>query len=405
MATATRQPGTERPAQHPVNGHRSGDGRAASTNYGQVAPLTDHPLFDLRTVDKQLAALPPRREGDDLRSFLQFVKTACNFNDPDRSHAVEVLKSHFGSTWQVVEKAALNEGVGTQGGYLLPTAISLQLLKSLAERSFIYPRSLQVQMTTRTVQAPIFDLASGAAGQSAFVGGMSFAWETAPAETDATFGSVDLTSWLLSGYTRVSNQMLADAGPEAEKLYVELFAMAAAVQFEYGCIQGQGADKNMPLGLVNAPCAVKVTRAAPNQIAQADVVAMAGAMIPLGWRSGVWVVNPSAMLQLFKVTGFVPNKGPHGDDGCCGYLYTRPVFPSEKASALGTLGDLIFFDPSLYVVGVRSDVLVTASEHSRFQNNQTEFMVVLRGDGKPLMNRSVTLMDGTTTASSVVLLQ
>jgi HK97 family phage major capsid protein len=385
MATKA-QLGLERPARDSLIGHRGGDGRAASFN----------PLEGITF---------PRVDGDDLPSFLKHVKLACNLDHPDRNRAVQVLKS-LGSTWQVT-KATMAEGSGMVGGYLLPTAISLQLLKSLAEQSFNYPRALTVPMTTHEVQAPIFDLSQGSAGQSPFVGGMAFNWQgVGIPETEPTFGNVSLLAWNLIGYTRMSNQVLSDMGPEAEGLLVQLFAMAAAVQFEYGCMQGTGTANNMPLGIINSPCAVKVARAAPNAVAAADVEAMAGHMIPRGWRKGIWTVNPSALPQLFGITQFTPNfPGDGSNEGCCGFLYTRPVFPTEKAPALGKTGDLCFWDPSIYVIGMRTDVLVSASEHSRFQNNQTEFMVVLRGDGKPLMNNSVTLMDGSTNASMVVVLQ
>lgn len=372
----------------------------------------------MAVAEKQFASLqrqgrPAEPDGrpTHLLEFMRQVKNACCIppGNRERDRAHQILKSDFGSrheTWKV-SKAAMGEGSGTIGGYLLPTAISLQLLKSLAERSFIYPRALRIEMTTETVQAPIFDLGGGGSQQSPFVGGMSFSWgsEPTPSETDPKFGLVDLKAWTLLGYTRVSNQVLADAGPDAEKLYVELFAMAGAVQAEYGFLQGQGAGSLMPLGVVNSPCAVTVTRAGPNAIAAADVQAMAGHMIPLGWQNAIWAVNPSALPQLFGVTGFVPNGWHYHEGGCCGFLYTRPVFPTEKLPALGKTGDLVFFDPSLYVVGTRSEVLVSASEHSRFANFQTEFMVALRADGKPLMNSSVTLADGSTNASMVVVLK
>lgn len=322
------------------------------------------------------------------------------------------LLERFGSVYKrsdsprQVRKAALNEESGTAGGYTLPPAMSLALLKSLVERSFVYPRALRVDMDTRVVQAPIFDLGT-VTNQSPFVGGMTWKWgsEPAPTETDPVFASVDLTSWDLIGYTRVSNQVLEDAGPDAERLYVELFAMAAGFQAEYAFFQGTGSSNQMPLGMINAPCAVKVARNTASQIKLVDVETMAGHLLPSGWANAVWAVNPSAIPQLGQLTGFVPNAWHYHERGACGFLNSRPVFPTEKLPALGGLGDLVLFDPSLYVVGTRTEVLVDASPHSRFANYQTEFLVILRIDGKPLMNNSVTLADGSTTASMVVVLQ
>ena len=47
-------------------------------------------------------------------------------------------------------------------------------------------------------------------------------------------------------------------------------------------------------------------------------------------------------------------------------LLGRPAFPSEKLPALGTKGDLMLLDPSLYVVGDRQQIEIAASEHVNF---------------------------------------
>jgi HK97 family phage major capsid protein len=81
-----------------------------------------------------------------------------------------------------------------------------------------------------------------------------------------------------------------------------------------------------------------------------------------------------------------------------------PVFITEKLPALGTKGDLMLIDPSLYVVGDRQQLEVAASEHVNFLKNQMTWRVVERIDGQPWMDKAITLQDGASTVSPFVAL-
>ncbi|MDE2102046.1 MAG: phage major capsid protein [Patescibacteria group bacterium] len=310
-----------------------------------------------------------------------------------------------------VTKAALNEGSGSAGGYIVPPQISLAILRSLAEESFIFPRALKTYMNSRTQQLPFVDMTGTAAlGQSPFFGGMQFTWqpEAVLTETEPKFGMLDLTAHNLTGFSTVSNQWLSDSGPGVEEAFVKLIARAAGWQFEYAFFQGTGTAAQMPLGIIQgiAPqTSVNVVRSAPSSIANTDIANMAGHLIPGGWRNAVWAVTESAIPKIAALSQFVLNGWHYHEGGAIGFIMTRPVFPTEKLPSLGNIGDLVLFDPSAYVVGVRHDVLVDASPHSSFPTNQTDFRVWLRGDGKPWQNGQVTLADGQTKASMAVILQ
>jgi HK97 family phage major capsid protein len=85
-------------------------------------------------------------------------------------------------------------------------------------------------------------------------------------------------------------------------------------------------------------------------------------------------------------------------------LLGRPAFPTEKLPALGTKGDLVLIDPSMYVVGDRMQVEVAASEHVNFLKNQMTWRVVERIDGQSWLDKPVTLQDTTTQVSPFVIL-
>jgi HK97 family phage major capsid protein len=75
-----------------------------------------------------------------------------------------------------------------------------------------------------------------------------------------------------------------------------------------------------------------------------------------------------------------------------GFLMNRPLFVTDKLPALGTKGDLMFFDPYLYVVADRQQVLIDTSiyDPNVFTKNQTMFRVWLRMGGRPMLANQIT---------------
>ncbi len=342
-----------------------------------------------------------------LGAFLKHVADARSRDVRAVAHSVEVLKA-WGSSWsQEVSKAAMGEGSGVTGGYLVPPALSFKLLRALAEKGFIYPRALKVEMTTRQVDCPTVNATSTAtAGTSPFFGGMLFSWDpdtTAVTETEPTFGSTNLLAHNLIGYSKISNQMLADMSPEGEGFLVEIFARAAGWQAEYGFLNGTGTPNKMPLGVLNSGACMNVNRTTGSQVAVADIANMTAKLMPESWQGAIWACNPSVRAQLVKLGTWITNAGYPREGGAAGWLDNLPLYMTEKLPTLGSRGDLLLFDPSLYVIGTRSEVIIDASPHNLFQTNQTVFRVWLRVAGCPWMNGPVTLADGSTASSIVAL--
>jgi HK97 family phage major capsid protein len=361
----------------------------------------------------RIIGLGPKEDEPHLAGFLHAVSKAraIGSTPKERDHYSGVLKA-WGSEWvnKPVEKAALLESSGQLGGYTVPRQMSLVLLKTLAEKSILYQRCLRVEMTSREIELPTVDTSNtGTAGTSPFFGGMAFQWGVvqgaALPETEPKFALDRLVSWSLEGYLKLSNQFLADAGPEAETLLVEIMARAAAWQAEYAFLRGTGADGLMPLGMLNANACINVTRTIAAQVAAEDIANMAAALMPECWRNAIWVCNPTCLEDIVSVSGFQLNQGIITSDGSIGILANRPLYPTEKLPTIGNLGDLMLVDPSMYVLGIRQEVVVDADPHSAFQNNQTFFRVWLRIGGQPWLNSPVTLADGTTSASSIIALK
>ncbi len=321
---------------------------------------------------------------------------------------LKALKDRDYKTVETVYKTAMSENSGKVGGYIVPQDYTTLILETIAEESFIYPRATIWPMASKDTICPKVDVETAqAAGTPPYFGGVLFSWgsEQAPPETEPSFTSLNLTAWDLLGQAVVSNLWVQDVGPAGEQALISLFAKAAAWMMEYAFLQGQGSALKMPTGIVNANATILVNRGTSGHIGVSDMSNMAAKMLPFGWRTAIWACHPSALADLTKITGFISNESPAGaEPGCIGTLLTRPVFVTDKLPALGTKGDLVFFDPRLYVIGDRQQVVIDVSDQVLFQTYQTVYRIWLRMDGKPWLDSPVTLADGTQTASGYVAL-
>lgn len=368
---------------------------------------------------------PRRKSFIDYLNLIRGADPRC----PERNQYAcqKVLEKDYGAGY--VEKAAMSGLSGMTGGYLLPIDYSDRLLETIAEESFIFPRAKVIPMFSAEMQAPRVDVetAPSAAGVSSLFGGLRFRWgmENVPQETEPTFRQGTFRAWDLLGYCTVSNQWLQDAGavqrtaearrPEADPLLkaehylLRLFGRAAAWYAEFAFLQGTGSAQQMPLGILNAPGSFVITRATTGVIAIADIVAMTSALLPYSWSNAIWATSPTALAQIQSLSQYFINielGGMHElTPKPCGALSTRPLFVTDKLPPLGATGDLILFDPSLYIIAMLQDVVVDVSPDTLFQTNQTVYRIWLRLDGMPMNSNTITLQDTTTKVSPFVVLK
>lgn len=357
--------------------------------------------------------IPPSQENGNGRSFVGFLNAIAGSSsrDPYVSNAARhLLAKSYGteyesSTYPVVTKGPMGEITGSAGGYLVPLDFTYKLLSVISEESFIYPRATRVPMASATMTCPKAQVETAqSAGISPFFGGISFTWgnSQAPTETEPTYSALDLKAWDLLGYATVSDQWLSDIGERGEDYLVHLFGAAAAWQAEYAFLRGTGSANLMPLGILNAPGTISFSRTTGSDIKISDIAGMAAKMLPFGWKRSVWACSPTCLTKIVALSDYFINIDTHGEGGQCGSLLGRPLFVTDKLPAMASAGSLIFFDPSLYIIGERQQILVDVSGDPGFRNMQTTFRVWLRLDGKPQLSNTITLPDTTTSVSAYV---
>jgi HK97 family phage major capsid protein len=175
---------------------------------------------------------------------------------------------------------------------------------------------------------------------------------------------------------------------------------------EYAFLQGNGVGK--PLGMLNASGPlVTTTRVSSGHISYGDVANLMSRLLPSSLSRAIWVVHPyglTDLVQLRDTAGRVVwvNALAGAQQNVPGYLFGRPVFVSEKVPTYGTQGDLSLLDPGLYVIGDRMALEVAASEHVNFLKNQMTWRIVERVDGRPWIEKAITLADGSSTVGPFV---
>ncbi len=323
-----------------------------------------------------------------------------------------------------VEKAALAESSGVTGGYTVPPMFANQLLTMAVEDTVVAPRAAKQPLTSRTLQVPSLDITTAyGAGQSPFLGGILASWTSEAAtraESEPQFRQTVLTAWELSFYTVASNTLLADNAVGLDSLLTQLFSAAIGWYTDYAFLRGDGVGK--PLGILNSPATIAVTRQTAAHFTFQDVASMLGRFYWLlrGGNSVVWLINPSVIPDVYKMNDergsqsgngfgqvlFVPvDRGAQADIPqsagiqSMGYLAGFPVLVTEKLPPLGTQGCVMLVDCSKYLLGTRQELQIDISPHVSFLKNQMTWRVVWRGDGQPWLNNSITLADNTTTVS------
>lgn len=343
-----------------------------------------------------------------------------------------VTKGHNG---REVRKVALAEGSGVTGGYTVPPQFMNELLTIAAEDGFIEQKAKVIPMNSRTAQWPMLDITTAqSTGTSPYFGGILAQWQPEAAsinESEPQFRLTDWTAWDLVLYAVSSNQLLADNGIGLDALLTQLFGQAITWYKEFAFLQGSGAGATMPLGVLNAPATLAVSRLVANRFLMADAAAMMARLQVRSWDDACWIVHQSVLPQLILMvdggsaagafgtgasTSYVggnrlawlppmgaDGKGPAGVKLPQAFLNGLPLYVTEKLPQLGSRGSVMLVDWSRYVIGQRLDLQIDVSPHFLFRNNQLAWRVIARCDGKPWLNNVITDQSGWTVSPFVIL--
>lgn len=314
--------------------------------------------------------------------------------------------------------SGMSEGVGADGGFLIPPEFSTTIWMRVYENDLI-KRTDRRTCTGNTMALTAVDESSRVNG-SRFGGVYSYWLDEGGQVTQSQpkIRRVQFHLQKLACFGYITDEMLEDSqNISVDQWLNKLFA--EEIEFRIGDAIYEGTGVGMPLGITNAqnPAQIVVAKET-NQAAQTIVLQNIVKMWARLWigskKNAVWLINQDVSQQLYQlalnvgvagVSAYLPPGGLSSNP--YGTLMGRPVLEIEFAQTLGTQGDICLTDLSQYVTmskagrgGTQSDV----SMHLRFQYDEMAYRTLFRVDGRSMWNTALTPFHGTNTVAPVVVL-
>lgn len=359
----------------------------------------------------------PRQDAQRMgfRSFGEYAQTVQNHyrgNVTDQVTRLRNAATTFG-----------NEGVGADGGFLVPPSFSANIWTKVNGIDSLLSRCTPLETDGNSLTIPKDETTPWDTTK-----GVQVFWEGEGAQIPQSKGMFEMGQLRLSKLTAlvpVSEEMLEDASG------LESWLNAKAPQkmtskINTGIVAGTGAGQ--PLGIIPGYGAVgasviQVAKEASQPAGTlwfANVNKMWGRMYAPWRANSVWLINQDVEPQLegmaFVGNGITPTAAsstpvylpPGGlNDTPYARLKGRPVLPIEACSALGNLGDIILCDLSQYWALTKAGgaIKTDTSIHLFFDQALTAFRFIFRVNGQPAWSAPIARQNGSNTLSWALALQ
>jgi len=306
-----------------------------------------------------------------------------------------------------LKATGLSENVPADGGYLLQPQVAGGIIERMYNTGQLLQRvsSDQIGPNSNSMLYNAVDETSRADGSR--WGGLLGYWIAEAGtltKSKPAFRQMELKLKKVAALCYATDEQLADT-VALESWLTRTVPEELRFQVENAIYQGNGVGK--PLGIMNSPCLVSVTRIDANQVDETDIANM-WARRWAGVNDYVWLANPSVFPQLINLTvGNFPfllpmNAGGQGNPRFS--LYGAPYIEVEYTAALGTTGDIMLASLSQYQTINKGGVQAASSIHVQFLTDEMTYRFIYRIDGEPLWNSALTPYDAGNTLSPFVVL-
>lgn len=364
-------------------------------------------------VTSDPADRPFKSIGENACAIAGFVKKGVMHDRLRGLHALQVAAAKQAGDEKALElayKAALgsNEAIPSQGEFLLEPSLTPMFLKPIHEEGVISKdvQVLPVGPNSNSGWIPGIDETSRAAGSR--WGGVRGYHSAEAATMTASQPKFRKINWELhKAYVLqyATDELLADSA-----MLTAIINQSSAEELQFmvndDLMNGIGGDR--PVGVLNSPALISVTRTDATKVAHADLIAMWQRVSPRSKAKGKWYINGEVHPQLDAIyfTGTTSVLSPY-----IGYtesgvmqIYGRPVVETEFNAALGTAGDILFADFGEYLYWEKGAIESASSIHVQFLTDQTAFRFISRYDGQTALASALTPYKGTNTQSPFVTL-
>lgn len=306
---------------------------------------------------------------------------------------------------------AMNEGVGEDGGFLVPPEFRDSIMKVVEGEESLLSRCDMSQTARNSVTQNMDETTPwGTAGINVY-------WEGEGQSTTTTGAKLSQTTLRLNklfARVDVSDELLEDAPQLDNYLRVKTPEVMTSV-INLAIISGNGVGK--PLGFMNSGCLVTVaaeTSQPADTFHHRNAVKMMSRMYAPSWPRSVWLMNQDVMPQLHLMSFRdgtstpVPVYLPPSSllaGAPFGTLLGRPILPLQGMETLGDLGDIALCDMTKYrAISKTGGARVETSIHLKFDTDEMAYRFIFRLAGSPWWSKAISPRDGSNTLSCFVTL-
>ncbi|NLD98607.1 MAG: phage major capsid protein [Fibrobacter sp.] len=295
-------------------------------------------------------------------------------------------------------KNAASTGIGSQGGFAVPTEYSSVYWDKSLESEIIRSRAQVWKMTSDTRIVPMFNSQDTSTGIYGFVSQWLAELGTATVQTPELRG-LKLSAHKLGLYTALSREVAED-GLDFPRQVENALTKALGWSLDDAFFNGNGVGK--PIGILNAACKIVVGKEngqANNSIVRENLVKMFARLMPGSFQNAVWVVNQSCLVSLLMLKDDAGNPlWAYGKP-----LLGLPVIVSEKLPSVGNQGDIALCDFSCYAIGMRQEIAIDTSNAPGWTKDQIDLRGIIRVTGQPIFSQPIKQKDGNTVSPFVLL--
>jgi HK97 family phage major capsid protein len=399
---------------------------AAIKAYQASLPKVDNSGFDVQVTedeaDRKLKGNPYKSTGE----FLLEVKNAAMGAVSDRLKPLQsedgysltgaMGPEYIGSLYEAGQKSMkfLNEGVGSQGGFLVGTDRPGGLMARVYEVGNLLRMATMYPVSANSNSMTLLGEAETSRKDGFRRGGVLGYWESEGGlkeDSQPSFREINLKLKKVIGLVLATDELLQDAAT-LEAHINRVLPEELRFLVENAIIRGTGAGQ--PRGILAGGGPLITVAAQPAQpittLVSENIMDMWSRLYVPSRKRAVWLINQDVEPQMDQFTIGVGTGGsvlymPPGGLSAAPYgtLKGRPVIVNEYSSTLGTVGDIILADLSEYYM-IDKGMQSASSIHVYFLYDKTAFRFVYRVDGQPAWAAPLTPYQGTNTVSPFVTL-
>ncbi len=327
--------------------------------------------------------------------------------------AVKDFANSYGQKMDVRLKAleikaplGMNEGVPSQGGFLLQPTISDEFLKPIHQEGVFSRLARRLPVGSNSNSGWINGIDETSRANGSRWGGVQAYWRAEAGTVTATKPKFRRVNWELNALEAlmyITDEQLQDASMTAA-IARESAAEELNFKVNDAILNGDGVGK--PKGILAGGSLITVTRQNANAVLFLDILNMWQRLHPANRANSAWFVNSEVepqLDQLYLTSSLEARYITYGSDGVM-RMKGRPVIVTEFNAALGTAGDILLADMTDYLMWEKGGIQSSVNPWIQWLTSEQAFKFTYRVDGQPATYSALTPYKGSNTQSPYVAL-